>query len=113
VGLRLRGSDILVPADLSHGRRAYLTDDATERGYAYIEHVSEGPAQAAGVQAGDLILSVGGVPVVGRAQATAKISSAAGLLTLELARRKAKAKAAAAGGAAPPGPGAFGYAGVD
>ena len=94
---------------MSQTAHVHLTDHATERGYAYIEHVSEGPAQAAGVLAGDLILSVGGVPVVGRAQATAKISSAAGLLPLELARRKTKAAA----GATPPGPGAFGYAGVD
>ena len=103
------------------GMRISETDNPTERGFAYIEDVSDGPAKAAGVCEGDLILTVGGVPVKGRAQATAKITSANGLLTLELARRKTRMPRGGAGGA--PGGStvpvragtvpAYGYQGVD
>ena len=55
---------------------------------ARVEAVSEGPARAAGVREGDFILAVGGCEVGCRAEATARIRSAVGLLTMQVARRK-------------------------
>ena len=79
------------------GMRITDTDDATERGYAKVEAVSEGPAAAAGVMDGDLIVSVGGVAVKGRAEATAAITKANGLLSMEIARRKSRMRGSTRG----------------
>ena len=92
------------------GMRISDTDDATEHGYARVELVSEGPAAAAGIQEGDLILVVNGSAVRGRADATAAIGACSGLLTLQLAR-KSSALAAGLGGGSSAG-GAFCH-GVD
>ena len=84
------------------GMRITDTDAPDERGHAVVDSVGEGPAAAAGVQAGDLVVAVNGVRITGgRPDATSKLGGAAiGILTVTLARRKGRA---AAGGPQPPG----------
>ena len=70
-----------------------------QRRHAIVDSVSEGPAAAAGVASGDLILAVNGDPISrgGRAEATAKITSAPmGMMTLSVARHVARRRRVAA-----------------
>ena len=80
------------------GMRITDSDQKEVRGYAIVDGVSDGPAKAAGIQGDDLIISINGERVVGRAEATAMLQKAAGLLTLQIARRKGSTAARGGGG---------------
>ena len=97
------------------GMRITDSDQKEVRGYAIVDGVSDGPAKAAGIQGDDLIISINGERVVGRAEATAMLQKAAGLLTLQIARRKGSTAARGGGGGAAAGgqEAFFGYVGVD
>ena len=108
--------ELLTPTLIKAGKLGMRITDADGpcAGYALVDTVSEGPAMAAGVRGGDLIVAVNGTRVAGRADAVEGLGKAMGLVTLTLARKSAPPGTMGGGGGGGGGGGAtIGYVGVD